>query len=135
MSQEPVKMVDRLLNDCWMSADLDLVPEILDPEVVWTAIESAPDAGTRRGHAEARAYMDDWIEGFDLHPMVIEPAGTGGDGRLVCSLHGAATEKRTGLTSEIHFAGVFDFASDGRLVEIHEYATLEEALRAVGLSE
>jgi hypothetical protein len=107
MSQEPVKMVDRLLNDCWVSADLGLVPEI----------------------------MDGWIEGFDLHPMVIEPAGTGDDGRLVCSLHGVATEKRSGLTSETHFAGVFAFASDGRLVEIHEYATLEKAIRAVGLSE
>jgi ketosteroid isomerase-like protein len=128
-------MVQRLLNDCWMSADLGLVPEVLDPEVVWTAIDSAPDAGTRRGHAGAREYMNDWIDGFDLHPMAIEPAGTASDARLVCALHGAATEKRSGLTVEIHFAGVFRFASDGRISEVHEYAALEEALEAVGLSE
>src|SRR5215211_6618222 len=101
MSQENVEIVNRLYNDCWSPGNLGLVPNLLHPEVVWTAIESAPDAGTRRGHAESRKYMNDWLEGFDLHPMRIEQAGTTSDGRLVCSLHGTATEKRTELTAEI----------------------------------
>ena len=135
MSQENVAGVEALYNECWAPANLDLVPEILHPEIVWTAVESAPDAGTRRGHAESRAYMRDWLEGFDLEPASIDVAGTTQSGCLVCSLAAKGTEKRSGLTTEIRFAAVFRFADDGRIAEIHEYAELGEALGAVGLSE
>ena|SRR5215210_1445703 len=135
MSQGNVARVEALYNECWASANLDLVPEILHPAIVWTAIESAPDAGTRRGHAESRAYMRDWLESFDLEPVPIDVAGATQDGCLVCSLAGLGTERRSGLTTEIRFAAVFRFADDGRIAEIHEYAALDEALEAVGLSE
>ena len=134
MSPENVKTVARLYNDCWGLGKLELVPEILHPDIVWTAIESAPDSGTRCGHAECRAYMNDWLESFDLEAMPIEEARSAADGRLVCALHGVGTEKRTGLTTDIHFAAAFGFAPDGRLVEIHEYASHQEALEAVGLT-
>ena len=81
MSQESVEFVRRLYK-CWAGAELDRMPEILHPEIVWTA-----------------------------------------------------TEKRSGLTTEIHFAGVFRFADDGRIRSIHEYARPAEALQAVGVSE
>jgi ketosteroid isomerase-like protein len=125
----------RTSESAWASGKLELVPEILHPDIVWTAIESAPDSGTRRGHAECRAYMNDWLESFDLETMPIEEARSAADGRLVCALHGVGTEKRTGLTTDIQFGAAFGFAPDGRLVEIHEYATHQEALEAVGLSE
>jgi len=135
MSRQNVETVRRLYSECWAPANLDLMPEILHPEIVWTAIESAPDSGTRRGHAESRAYMNDWLEGFDFEAMPIDPVGTTADGCLVCSLHAVGTEKRSGLTTEIRYAAAFRFAPDGRLIEVHEYATLEDALEAVGLSE
>jgi ketosteroid isomerase-like protein len=135
MSQENLETVERLYSNCWAAANLDVVPELLHPEIVWTAIESAPDAGTRRGHGGARAYMNDWLDGFDFEGMPIDPVGTATDGRLVCSLHATGTEKQSGLTTEIHYGGVFRFAGDGRIIEIHEYATVEEALQAVGLRE
>ena len=135
MSQENVEIVARLYNECWGPGKLELVPEILHPDIVWTAIESAPDSGTRRGHVECRAYMNDWLESFDLATMPIEEARSASDGRLVCALHGVGTEKRTGLKTEIRFAATFGFAPDGRLVEIHEYATHQKALEAEGLSE
>jgi ketosteroid isomerase-like protein len=135
MSQEKVETVARLYNECWGPGRLELVSEILHPDIVWTAIESAPDSGTRRGLAECRAYMSDWLESFDLELMPIEEARSAADGRLVCALHGVGTEKRTGLTTDIQFGAAFGFAPDGRLVEIHEYATHQEALEAVGLSE
>ena len=111
------------------------MPEIIHPEIVWTAIESAPDSGTRHGHAGASAYMKDWLQGFDLGEMSVDELGATADGSLVCGLDSAATEKRSGLTMEIHFAGVFRFADDGRIRYIHEYARPEEALEAVGLRE
>jgi hypothetical protein len=45
------------------------------------------------------------------------------------------TEKGTGLTTDIRFGAAFGFAPDGRLVEIHEYATHQEALEAVALAD
>jgi hypothetical protein len=79
--------------------------------------------------------MNDWLQGFDLGEMSVDELGTIADGRLVCALDAAATEKRSGLTTEMHFAGVFRFADDGRIRYIHEYARPEDALEAVGPSE
>ena len=128
-----VEIVERLYSDCWAAANLDVVPEVLHPEIVWTAIESAPDSGTRRGHAGAREHMSDWLGGFDFEAMPIEEIGRAPDGRLVCSLYAVGTERRFGLTTEIRYGGVFRFAGDGRIIEIREYMTVEEALEAVGL--
>jgi ketosteroid isomerase-like protein len=133
MVREQVETVARLYNECWGPGRLELVPEVLHPDIVWTAIESAPDSGTRRGHEECRAYMNDWLESFDLGTMPIEDARSAPDGRLVCALRGVGTERRTGMTIDIRYGAAFAFAPDGRLVEIHEYATHEEALEAVGL--
>ena len=70
MSQENVEIVRQgCTTVLGVRAELELVPEILHPDIVWTAIESAPDSGTRRGHVECRAYMNDWLEGFDLGTM------------------------------------------------------------------
>ena len=135
MSQENVGTVARLYTECWGPGRLELVPEILHPDIVWTAIESAPDAGTRRGHVECRAYMDDWLESFELEMMPLEDSRPAPGGRLACALHGVGTARGTGLRTDIHFGAAFAFAPDGRLVEIREYATYAEALEAVGLAE
>lgn len=51
------RIVLRLYNDGWRHADFEIVFELLDPGMVWTAIEDAPDAGTYHGHDGVRAYM------------------------------------------------------------------------------
>jgi ketosteroid isomerase-like protein len=135
MSQENLEQVRRLYNDGWMAGNLDLALQLLHPEIVWTAIESAPDAGTRTGLDECRVYMEDWLEDFDFDAHVNEEAGVAPDGRLVCANHGVGTGKGSGIRTEIRYAGTYRFADDGRIVEIHEYATLDEALEAAGLSE
>ena len=42
-------------------AGLDLLSE----EIVWEAVEDAPDAGTYRGHEAIRGYLEDWLETVD----------------------------------------------------------------------
>ena len=79
--------------------------------------------------------MNDWLEGFELKLMPIQEERSAPDARLVCDLHLIGTERRTGLTTDIEFSAAFRFAPDGRLIEIHEYATRREALEAAGLSE
>jgi len=135
MSRENVEQVRRLYNDGWMAGNLDLALQLLHPEIVWTAIESAPDAGTRTGLDECRVYMEDWLEDFDFESHAIEAAGVALDERLVCANHAVGTGKGSGVRTEIRYAGTYRFADDGRIVEIHEYATLDEALEAAGLQE
>ena len=129
-----LETVRRLYNGVW-AGDLDAAPSVLHPEIVWTAIESAPDAGTRRGYTECRAHMQDWLDDFEWEPFVIEVKATTTDGRLVCDQVGAATGKGSGLRTEIRYGAVYSFSGDGRIREIHEYATTQDALEAAGLSE
>jgi ketosteroid isomerase-like protein len=135
MSQDDLEQVRRLYDDGWMAGNLDLALQLLHPEIVWTAIESAPDAGTRTGLNECRAYMEDWLEDFDFESHAIEAAGVAPDERLVCANHGVGMGKGSGIRTEIRYASTYRFADDGRIVEIHEYATLDEALEAAGLRE
>jgi ketosteroid isomerase-like protein len=137
MSDETGKLatVKRLYEEYWVPGDLDHVDEVLDPAVVWTAIESAPDAGTRRGHDECRAYMREWLDDFALETPEIDAIASTPNGDLVCSFAGFATGRASGVRTEIRFAITVAFADDGRIVAIHEYATLPEASRAAGLPE
>ena len=50
--------------------------------------------------------------------------------RLVCLQRVIGTGKRSGLRSEIRYACVYTFGDDERIVEVNEYATLDEALEA-----
>jgi ketosteroid isomerase-like protein len=134
MSQENAVQVRRLYNDGWMAGNLDLALQLLHPEIVWTAIESAPDAGMRTGLDECRVYMEDWLEDFDFESHAIEVAGVALDDCLVCASHLVGTGKGSGIRTEIRYASTYRFAEDGRIIEIHEYATLDEAFKAAGLS-
>jgi ketosteroid isomerase-like protein len=122
-----LETLKRLFNECWMPGDLDRLDEVLDPSIVWTAIESAPDAGTRRGYDECRAYMKEWLDDFVLEPSEIHEIGSTPAGDVVCSLTGHATGRASGARTEICFAITCRFTVDGRIVSIHEHATLSEA--------
>ena len=135
MSQERLlETVRHLYSGVW-AGDLDTAPHILHPEIVWTAIESAPDAGRRSGYTECRAHMQDWLDYFEIELFAIQPIGTAANGRLVCDQVFAAIGKGSGLRTEIRYGAVYSFSGDGRIREIHEYATTQEALEAAGLSE
>jgi ketosteroid isomerase-like protein len=126
------EIVARLYRQGWGQGNFDLVSELLDPSIVWTAIEGAPDAGTYRGVNRVRAYMQDWLDEFDFNEgddAEIEQSIEVGE-RLVCLQHVTGTGKRSGLRSEIRYACVYTFAGDERIVQVNEYATLDEALEA-----
>jgi ketosteroid isomerase-like protein len=125
-------VVSRLYREGWGPGDFDVVFELLGPHIVWTAIEGAPDAGTYRGHESVRAYMQDWLEEFDFNQgddSQIERSIEVGE-CLVCLQRVIGTGKRSGLRSEIRYACVYTFGDDDRIVEVNEFATLDEALEA-----
>jgi ketosteroid isomerase-like protein len=123
------QIVWRLCNEGWLRADFDVVFELVDPEIVWTAMEDAPDAGTYRGHDEVRGYMQDLLDAFDGESVLIEEWTAVGD-RLVCVLRARGTGKGSGVGGEFSYACVYRFGDDDRIVEVNEYATGDEALAA-----
>jgi ketosteroid isomerase-like protein len=125
-------IVWRLYNEGWAAGNLDLMLDLLDPGIVWTAIEDAPDAGTYRGYEGVRAYWHDWLDDFDMHGFRIEESIEAGD-RLVSVQRAATTGKGSGVRSEIHYACVTTFGADERIVAVNEYATREEALAAANM--
>jgi hypothetical protein len=92
-----------------------VVFELVDPDVVWTAIEGAPDAGTYRGLESVRAYMQDWLEEFDFDDGEYRQIERSIEvGSVLCAFS----------------ACVYTFGDDERIVEVNEYATLDGALEA-----
>jgi ketosteroid isomerase-like protein len=125
------EVVSRLYREGWGRGDFEVVFELTHPDIIWTAIEGAPDAGTYRGHEAVRAYMQDWLDEFDFQEGAaqIEEAIELGE-RLVCLQRVIGTGKRSGLRSEIRYACVYTFDDDELIREVNEYATPEEAREA-----
>jgi ketosteroid isomerase-like protein len=130
--QRREEIVWRLYNEGWFAGNLDLMLGLLDPGIVWTAIEDAPDAGTYRGYEGVRAYWQDWLDDFDMHAASIEESIEAGD-RLVCVQRATTTGKGSGVRSEIHYACVYTFGDDERIVEVNEYAARDQALAAANM--
>jgi ketosteroid isomerase-like protein len=125
--------VVRRVYDGWFDGDVTRALDCLDPEIVWEAIADAPDAGTYRGHAGVRRYMEDWLGDFDLHSMDFEEIIAVED-RLVAVQCARATGKGSGVGTQLRYAVAYWFRDD-RIIEIKEFRTKAEALEAVGLSE
>jgi ketosteroid isomerase-like protein len=81
---------------------------------------------SRRTEIVSRLYNEGWARGdFDLEESIEV-----GD-RLVCVQHATGTGKGSGIESEIRYACMYTFGRNGRITEVNEYATREEALAAV----
>jgi len=118
-------------------AEANRVPEVggfdawldfLCEEVVWEAVEDAPDAGTYRGHEGARGYLEDWLETVDgFHS----------------ELRGLA-ELGAGVVADVSFSGrikgtdnemTFDYSQaslieDGKVARIRSFAST--TMRSIG---
>jgi ketosteroid isomerase-like protein len=132
MSQENVEVV-RKVYAAWTCGDPSEAFEHLDPEVVWEAIEDAPDAGTYRKHSGVKRYMDDWLQDFEMLGFEFRRS-IDAEGRLVMEQRGTTKGKGSGLTTVINYAAVYTFRL-GKVLTVKEYGTYEQALEAVGLSE
>jgi ketosteroid isomerase-like protein len=131
MSQENLEVV-RKVYDAWARSDPSQAFDYLDPEVVWEAIEDAPDAGTYRGHSGVKRYMNDWLQDFEDFAFEFgQPVEV--DGRLVLEQWGRNTGKGSGLKTEIHYAAAYTFRR-GKVLTVKEFNTYAEALEAAGPS-
>jgi ketosteroid isomerase-like protein len=99
------------------------------------AAEGAPDDhGPIIGRDAMRAYVGEWYEMFPDLTIAFEDVIDAGPGRVIVATHSAGTAKASGVPTELRFAVVWTIR-DGKIVRGREYLTMDEALRAVGLTE
>jgi ketosteroid isomerase-like protein len=109
----------------WGAGDLDLATEPLAPGIVWTAIESAPDAGTYVGIDGARGYMTDWLEDFEIQRSEVLEAVERGD-RVFRLSRVAGVGRASGVPTDITYSQLYSFDAHGKIERIEEFATREE---------
>ena len=133
MSQENVETIRQALA-AFDSDGLDGLAEFWHPAIDWRAIEGAPDdVGVFSRHDAMRSYYGEWLEMFDDSRNEAEEFIDAGD-RVVVMQHASGKSKRTGIPVDMRYAVVYT-VQDGKIVRGREYATRDEALKAVGLEE
>ncbi|HMD55913.1 MAG TPA: nuclear transport factor 2 family protein [Solirubrobacteraceae bacterium] len=131
MSHENVELVragyeeaNRLGEPAWW---------FLAPDIEWHTRADLPDSEVYRGHDAVRALFQEWTNAFEDARFDIQDVLDRGDYVVVPTvlrgrIRGSADEV---AMPETHVLKI----RDGMAVELREYATLDEALEAVGLAE
>jgi uncharacterized protein len=135
MSQENVALVQKGF-EAWRGGRVEVMLELLDPEIEWTVRSDLPDAGIYRGHEELGrlfARFEDVLEDQWFEPQEFIEAG---EGRVVVPLHWGGRGKLSGVEVAERQGETWVFTIDNeRIVRVVEYRRKAEALEATGLSE
>ena len=134
MSQENVDVV-RAQFAALGHGGLEAVTHFWHPDIEWRAIEGAlDDVGIMRGEHAVRRYYQDWIDTVDqLQVGVVEVIAEAGE-QVVVVVRNSGRGRVSGAPSSGRYY-VACIVRDGQIVSGREYATREQALEAVGLSE
>jgi ketosteroid isomerase-like protein len=122
--QERVRAVIDAIN----GADVDAFLERTDAEFEWKALERSPLAGTHRGQAEVRAYLEEWFNTFDgMHLDIEELVEV--NHHVLAVVRGHGWGKASGVEVTNRFCQLWT-VGDGLPTRMREYETREEALAA-----
>jgi ketosteroid isomerase-like protein len=138
MSQENVELIRTwyLQFPALNSEALDFMYEhVWDSAIDWRAMAGAPDdLGPIEGRDAMRRYNEELLEIFEDIVLEAEEIIDGGEDRVIVVLRMTGRARLSGVETDMRFA-VLCVLRDGRIVRGREYATKEEALEAMGLSE
>ena len=134
MPQENVEVVRRSWQ-AFADGGLDAYMDFFDREIIWRAIEGAPDdVGEMYGKDAIRRYVQDWLDTFEDITSVPTELLDVGDDRVIGVQHVTGRARLSGVETELRYAVVYTLR-DGRIVRGREYADRQQALKALGLAE
>jgi uncharacterized protein len=116
------EVIDRAAQDGELGEWLSFFSD----DVVWEAVEDAPDAGTYRGPEGMRGYFEDWLETVDYMNFEIGEVTEVGD-FVVADIRARATIKGTDAAMDLPYAIAVRIA-DGKIVEGKEFRERADAL-------
>jgi ketosteroid isomerase-like protein len=125
VSQENVEIVRAVYG----RSDL----ELLHPDIEWHTRADLPDSGVHRGHDGVAAHTSQWTAAFnDFEIDVGEQIDAGDVVVSVVCLRGRLRGSDQAVEMQVvHVSRV----QDGLVIEVHEYRTKDEALKAAGLEQ
>jgi ketosteroid isomerase-like protein len=132
VSRENIQ-IDREAAEAFNRRDVDAWLAHFDREIVWWAIADEPEPGPFQGHQAVLDMADRWLELLpDIRIEIKEHIDAGEYVITTARMCGHAA----GSVADVVVDEVFvDKYRDGKIVEVREYRTRQEALEAVGLSE
>ena len=133
MSAKSVDVV-RAAFEAWRGG-ADSLLSFLSEQIDWEVRPDLPDAGRYRGHDGFRrlsARFDDVMEDMWFRPMELIPVG---EDQVVVPLRWGGRGKGSGLPFEERAETWVFTVSGGKITRVKEFATREEALRAVSEDE
>jgi ketosteroid isomerase-like protein len=134
MSQENVEIVRRQFG-AFERGGLDAVARFWHPDIEWRAVAgAADDVGVMRGEQRLRRYYQDWIDTMDALQAEVEEILFEDDDQVVAIVRNSGRGRASGVQTHGRYY-VACTVRDGQLVAGREYATRDQALEAVGLSE
>ena len=130
MSQQNVEIVRAL----WRAFETsEIPPDVFAEEVAWHTASDLPDPETRLGRkAILRKLAADWENAVDPGCEAEELIDAGK--WVVVRWRGWGTGRASGLHMTWNETHTYEL-SDGKVVEVREYRTKAQALKAVGLAE
>jgi ketosteroid isomerase-like protein len=112
--------------EAWNRRELDMLDEVLDPEMEWEPGFGALESGVHRGAQGFRGFVDSWIESFDdfsIRPhLVVQSAD-----QLVLVAHQTGRGRGSGIEIEANVVHVWT-VRDRKAVRWWGPRTLDEAL-------
>ena len=128
MSQQNVKIIRRGYEHFIATREIRA-----HPDLVWDVSNLGwPDQQIYRGPAGAMQFNAEWADAWDDWQMEPEDYIDAGE-RVVVILIQRGRSKATGIPVEMRFAQVWTL-QDGQGIRMQLYASVQEALEAVGLS-
>ena len=122
-----------LIRDVWSAWNraaetgaLDDWLSFFSEDIVWEAVEDAPDAGTYRGHDGIRGYLEDWLDTVDGPRMDVRELTEVGD-CIVADVRFTARVKGTDNEMAFDYSQV-GLIEDGKIIHIKEFREHDDAL-------
>ena len=132
MSQENVEIV-RGAAEAFNSRDVDAWLAHFDPDIVWYAFPDEPDPGPFQGHDAVRAMAARWMEVLsDFRLEAKEFIDAGEYVLMPARMLGRVRDSDAEVTVDEIYVNK---CRNGKIAEVRECRTKEEALEAVGLRE